>query len=389
MAEVEFRSIEKGFPGGARAVCDLTLHVPDGELLVVVGPSGCGKSTVLRMTAGLEAPSAGEVLIDRRVVNSWSPQRRNVAMVFQDYALYPHMSVRGNLEFPLRMRKLPKDQVRAKVAETAGLLALEDLLERMPGALSGGQRQRVAMGRAVVRDPSVFLMDEPLSNLDAKLRVQIRAEIAALHRRLGTTTLYVTHDQVEAMTLGSRVAVLSAGRLQQVAAPADLYARPANLFVASFIGNPGMNILPVRVVALVPHGVRLRIGERPIDVGVPEAARADLRVDTPLWAGVRPEALSLGPAEGSLRIRVEAIESLGHEHLVYGRLVGVPVPAVAIDAGAGDIGIELGRVVARLPSTQRPPTGAELFLQVRPESLYLFTPSGECLRHADPGSMEP
>ena len=389
MAEVEFRSIEKGFPGGARAVCDLTLHIPDGELLVVVGPSGCGKSTVLRMAAGLEAPSAGEVLIDRRVVNSWSPQRRNVAMVFQDYALYPHMSVRGNLEFPLRMRKLPKAEVRAKVAETAGLLALEDLLERMPGALSGGQRQRVAMGRAVVRDPSVFLMDEPLSNLDAKLRVQIRAEIAALHRRLGTTTLYVTHDQVEAMTLGSRVAVLCAGRLQQVAAPADLYARPANLFVASFIGNPGMNILPVRVVALVPQGVRLRIGERPIDVGVPEAARANLRVDAPLWAGVRPEALSLGPAEGSLRVRVEAIESLGHEHLVYGRVVGVPVPAVAIDTGAGDIGIELGRVVARLPGTERPPRDAELFLKVRPESLYLFTPSGECLRYADPGSMEP
>jgi multiple sugar transport system ATP-binding protein len=388
MAEVEFRSIEKGFPGGARAVCDLTLHVPDGELLVVVGPSGCGKSTVLRMAAGLEAPSAGEVLIDRRVVNSWSPQRRNVAMVFQDYALYPHMSVRGNLEFPLRMRKLPKAEVRAKVAETAGLLALEGLLERMPGALSGGQRQRVAMGRAVVRDPSVFLMDEPLSNLDAKLRVQIRAEIAALHRRLGTTTLYVTHDQVEAMTLGSRVAVLCAGRLQQVAAPADLYARPANLFVASFIGNPGMNILPVQVVALVPHGVRLRIGERPIDVGVPEAARADLRVDAPLWAGVRPEALSLGP-EGSLRVRVEAIESLGHEHLVYGRVVGVPVPAVAIDAGAGDLGIELGRVIARLPSRQRPPSGAELSLQVRPESLYLFTPSGECLSYGDPGSIEP
>jgi len=290
----------------------------------------------------------------------------------------------------LRMRKLPKAEVRTKVAETAGLLALEDLLERMPSALSGGQRQRVAMGRAVVRDPSVFLMDEPLSNLDAKLRVQIRAEIAALHRRLGTTTLYVTHDQVEAMTLGSRVAVLCAGRLQQVAAPADLYARPANLFVASFIGNPGMNILPVRVIALVPHGVRLRIGERPIDVSVPEAARAELRVDAPLWAGVRPEALSLGPAEGSLRVRVEAIESLGHEHLVYGRVVGAPVPAPTSSiAKAGDIGIELGRVVARLPSTQRPPTGAELFLKVRPESLYLFTPSGECLRHGHLESIEP
>ena len=383
MAEVEFRSIEKVFPGGERAISDFTLHVPDGELLVVVGPSGCGKSTVLRMAAGLEAPSAGEVLIDRRIVNSWSPQRRNVAMVFQDYALYPHMSVRDNLEFPLRMRKLPKAEVRARVAETAGLLALEDLLERMPGALSGGQRQRVAMGRAVVRDPSVFLMDEPLSNLDAKLRVQIRAEIAALHRRLGTTTLYVTHDQVEAMTLGSRVAVLSAGRLQQVAAPADLYARPANLFVASFIGNPGMNLLPVRVIARVPQGVRLRIGERPIDVGVPDAARADLSVDAPLWAGVRPEALSLGPAEGALRVRVEAIESLGHEHLVYGRVGGVPVPAVAIGPDAGDIGIEPGRVVARLPSTERPQRGAELFLKMRPESLYLFTPSGECLRHGD------
>ncbi len=383
MAEVELRHVSKAFPDGALAVHDLTLHVPDGEILVVVGPSGCGKSTLLRLVAGLEAQSAGEIAIDGRVVNGWSPQRRNVAMVFQDYALYPHMSVRGNLEFPLRMRKLPKAEVRARVEETARLLSLGDLLECMPAALSGGQRQRVAMGRAVVRDPSVFLMDEPLSNLDARLRVQIRAEIAALHRRLGTTTLYVTHDQVEAMTLGSRVAVLCRGRLQQVAAPEILYARPSNLFVASFIGNPGMNILPAHVVSRSPGGARLRLGDRSLAVDLPEGVRDALAIDAPLWAGVRPEALIPSARDGSLRVRVVAVESLGHELLVYGRMLGDPMPAAAIDASMIETGIELGRLVARLPGTERPPIGAELALEVPPDALHLFSPDGRSLHQGE------
>jgi ABC-type sugar transport system ATPase subunit len=292
-------------------------------------------------------------------------------MVFQDYALYPHMSVRGNLEFPLRMRKLPKAEIDRRVAETAGLLALGDLLGRMPAALSGGQRQRVAMGRAVVRDPSVFLMDEPLSNLDAKLRVQIRAEIAALHKRLGTTTLYVTHDQVEAMTLGHRVAVLAGGHLQQVAPPEELYSLPANLFVASFIGNPGMNILPARVVSRLARGVRLEIGEQCLDVGW---EGAESSAESPVWIGIRPEALSAGE-DGALGVFVEGVEALGHEHLAYGSLPGTPVPENGQDFR--DLGIEPGRVIVRLPGPDRPRVGEGLRLSVA--SVYLFAKDGGCL----------
>ncbi|MBI5504126.1 MAG: ATP-binding cassette domain-containing protein [Deltaproteobacteria bacterium] len=267
MARVLCQAIVKEFSPGSRAVDDVSLDIADGELLVMVGPSGCGKSTLLRIVAGLETPTSGEVRIGDAVVNDLSPQQRNVAMVFQDYALYPHMTVRRNLEFPLRMRRMARTDIDARVARTAELLGLSPLLERLPKQLSGGQRQRVAMGRALVREPSVSLLDEPLSNLDAKLRVQVRAEIAELQRRTGTTMVYVTHDQVEAMTLGHRVAVLDHGRLQQVAPPAELYERPVNAFVAGFLGSPPMNLLRAGV-SRVGDGLVLRVGAQTVGVAV-------------------------------------------------------------------------------------------------------------------------
>src|SRR5215831_17796545 len=243
MAAVALEHVDKVYPGGTRALIDCTLAVADGELLVVVGPSGCGKSTILRLVAGLETATAGTLRIGDRVANDLAPQERNVAMVFQDYALYPYLSARGNLEFPLKMRGLPRSDMRARVERVAGLLDITALLERLPRQLSGGQRQRVAMGRALVREPTVFLLDEPLSNLDAKLRVEMRAELRRLQNSLGVTTIYVTHDQVEAMTLGDRIAVLSDGVLQQVGTPQEVYDDPANVFVAGFMGSPPMNLL--------------------------------------------------------------------------------------------------------------------------------------------------
>ena len=247
MAGIRFSGVTKQFADGTVAVDDLDLEIHDGEFMILVGPSGCGKTTALRMVAGLEDPSSGEILIGGNVVNHLDPVDRDIAMVFQNYALYPHMTVRDNIGFPLRMQKLAKEERRRRIGDAAELLGIAELLERKPGALSGGQRQRVAMGRAIVRHPTAFLMDEPLSNLDAKLRVQMRAELVKLHHRLGVTTLYVTHDQTEAMTLGERVAVLNHGVIQQVATPGELYSRPANTFVATFIGSPAMNFLRARL----------------------------------------------------------------------------------------------------------------------------------------------
>src|SRR5438128_240429 len=284
MARVELEHVDKVYPGGTRALSDFTLAVDDGELVVLVGPSGCGKSTVLRLIAGLEEATAGTIRIGERVVNELRPQERNVAMVFQDYALYPYLSARGNLEFPLKMRRLARDDMRRRVERVAGLLDITSLLDRLPKHLSGGQRQRIAMGRALVREPAVFLLDEPLSNLDAKLRVQVRAEIKDLQQRTRTTMVYVTHDQVEAMTLGDRVAVLDKGRLQQVAPPRELYEHPANVFVAGFIGNPPMNLFPTR---LSTDDRGLAVGSQTLPIG--DAAHASLE-----WArtaGVRPEAV--------------------------------------------------------------------------------------------------
>ncbi|NJD05668.1 MAG: ATP-binding cassette domain-containing protein [Methylococcaceae bacterium] len=314
MAEVEFRSVGKTFPNGHRALWELNLTIADGELLVVVGPSGCGKSTLLRLLAGLEEIGEGEIRIDGRLANPLTPQQRNVAMVFQDYALYPNMTVRENLAFPLQMRKLDKTAVARRVADTAAMLELGELLERYPRQLSGGQRQRVAMGRALVREPSVFLMDEPLSNLDAKLRVQVRSEIAELQKRLGTTMVYVTHDQVEAMTLGRRIAVLHQGRLQQVADPQQLYDRPATPFVAGFIGNPPMNLVRGMLIRGEDGSAAVTWGNQPIALPADRLPPGLVRGET-TW-GVRPEALVLSES-GQLRGVVRLVEYLGHETLVH------------------------------------------------------------------------
>src|SRR5881409_4052816 len=261
MAEIEFQDITKRYPDGFEAVKHLSLDVPDGELMILVGPYGCGKSTALRMVAGLEDISDGQLKIGNEVVNDKAPKDRDIAMVFQNYALYPHMSVRDNMGFALKLAKVPQEEINRKVLEAAKVLDLEQHLDRKPANLSGGQRQRVAMGRAIVRDPSAFLMDEPLSNLDAKLRVQMRAEVSRLQHRLGTTTVYVTHDQTEAMTLGDRVAVMRAGVLQQVDSPQALYDEPVNLFVAGFIGSPAMNFMPGKVQG---DRISLPIGDVPL-----------------------------------------------------------------------------------------------------------------------------
>ncbi len=383
MSEIEFRCVEKRFPDGTHAIKEFSLNVPDGEFMVFVGPSGCGKSTLLRMLAGLEEISAGEVLIGGEIVNDWTPQQRNVAMVFQNYALYPHMTVRRNLEFPLRMAKLPKQEIHRRVSETAKLLGLRELLERKPRQLSGGQRQRVAMGRAVVRDPSVSLMDEPLSNLDAKLRVQIRTEIAALQQRLGTSTIYVTHDQVEAMTLGSRVTVLRDGVLQQVAPPQELYKRPANVFVASFLGSPGMNLFPARLTQQVGEGIWLNVGDQQLSFDVQGAGMQDYPLDQPLLVGIRPEALF--PIDRSnefahLSVGVETVESLGHEQLVYGCLSGMNGSAVeATKKLLRSIGHDTNQLIARLPADFSICPGSDLKIGVKTHHLYFFDLNGTAI----------
>ena len=323
MATVSLEKVSKSYPNGTPAVSDLDLEVTEGELMVMVGPSGSGKTTALRMVAGLEDITSGTLRLGGQVVNDLSPKDRNVAMVFQSYALYPHMTVAENIGFALRLRKMPKDQIRAKVAETAQLLGLSEYLDRKPGQLSGGQRQRVAMGRAVVREPSVFLMDEPLSNLDAKMRVQMRSEISRIQRRVGVATLYVTHDQVEAMTMGDRVAVLHMGRLQQCDTPQVLYDHPDNVFVAAFIGSPAMNLYEASVSA---DADQLRLGSQSINLP-PEVLKArpalgSYRSKT-VVLGVRPEhladaALGAAPESGtSLVVDVELIEALGNELQVH------------------------------------------------------------------------
>jgi multiple sugar transport system ATP-binding protein len=344
------------------AVAALNLDIKDGEFMVLVGPSGSGKSTALRMLAGLEQLTSGEVQIGGRDVSQEPPKERDIAMVFQNYALYPHMSVAENMGFALKLKGMPKADRMVKVREAAQLLDLEDYLERKPKALSGGQRQRVAMGRALVREPSVFLMDEPLSNLDAKLRVDTRANIAALQARLGTTTVYVTHDQVEAMTMGHRVAVLKDGVLQQCDTPRNLYDRPCNAFVAGFIGSPSMNL---RTVDLVAGSARLGNIELPLPASVRDAAAA-AGVGT-ITVGLRPESLTLGAAdENSLRLQVQLIEQLGADAYVYGSMPGD-------DASAKHFVVRCdGRVPPRI--------GDAIDLRVNAAELHAFHPkTGERL----------
>lgn len=314
MAEVSFRNIYKSF-GKVKVIEGVTIDVADGEFVVIVGPSGCGKSTLLRMLAGLETVTSGEVMIGGKVVNDLVPKDRDVAMVFQNYALYPHMSVYGNMAYGLKIRGLPKAEVEARVQRAAEILQLTEFLQRNPRDLSGGQRQRVAMGRAIVREPAVFLFDEPLSNLDAKLRVQMRAELLEMHTRLRTTTLYVTHDQVEAMTLADRMLVLNAGRTEQIGTPLEVYNRPATTFVASFIGSPPMNLIAGRIT---PDGTTL-VADGEIQVRLPEplASFAERRV----LLGVRPDDLNLCEPDAALITPyIDFTELLGSDALVYGHI---------------------------------------------------------------------
>ncbi len=392
MATVEFQNVFKIYSNGYTAIKDLCLESEDGEFLVFVGPSGCGKSTVLRMLAGLEEISAGKLIIGGEVVNAQTPQQRNIAMVFQNYALYPHMTVRQNLEFPLRMIKMPRNERRRRVKEAAQKLGLTQLLERKPKALSGGQRQRVAMGRSIVRDPAVFLMDEPLSNLDAKMRVQIRTEIAQLQRSMRTTMVYVTHDQVEAMTMGERVVVLRAGELQQIAPPQDLYDNPANVFVAGFIGSPAMNIFHTQLQKRESGTLTIDWGGQPLVVDPAATDRySDLRpyLNQPILAGWRPEAFFLAqsgvPKDRYLQVEVEAVEALGHEMIVY-----FEAPVSRVEVSDSRDGFRTGGMskkvrpsssilIARLPSCRDIDIGARLNLGVDPSKLYLFTAEGKAI----------
>jgi multiple sugar transport system ATP-binding protein len=349
MAEVRYEQATRVYPGtDSPAVDSLDLEIGDGEFVVLVGPSGSGKTTALRMLAGLEEVDAGAIFIGERDVTDVTPKDRDVAMVFQNYALYPYLTVAANIAFPLRIARVPKAVRERRVQEVATMLGLADYLERKPGQLSGGQRQRVAMGRAIIREPSVFLMDEPLSNLDAKLRVQMRADIAALQARLGTTTVYVTHDQSEAMTLGHRVAVLRDARLQQFDAPRTLYARPANTFVAEFIGSPSMNLcrLPVEHGALAFGGV---------DIAVPEAVRNG---HSELIVGLRPESLSL--AADGCNATVEVVEEIGADTHVF---------------CAAQIAGQDTKLVARVPTNVAPQQGERVYLRPIGGDVHFFDPA--------------
>jgi multiple sugar transport system ATP-binding protein len=357
MATVTFDHMVKKYPGDVLAVNDLNLEINDGEFLVLVGPSGCGKTTALRCVAGLEEISDGRLLIGDRVVNDVPAKDRNIAMVFQSYALYPHMSVYDNLAFGLKLRKTPKDEIKRRVADAGKILGLDQLLDRKPKALSGGQRQRVALGRAIVREPSVFLMDEPLSNLDAKLRVETRANIARLHQRLGTTTVYVTHDQVEAMTMGDRIAVMRDGLLQQVGTPQDLYDHPNNVFVAGFIGSPAMNF----ATASISNG-GLTMGSQKLGMSGHLSELIQGRAQgSNVLLGFRPEHLDLvQQGDAALRIpaKVDVVEYLGNEELLHAQIEGA-------------------EIVALVPSDRQVAAGAQVEFTVPADKLHLFDPETE------------
>jgi multiple sugar transport system ATP-binding protein len=366
VASVEFKNITKQFEDGTVALKIFNLRIEDGELVVLVGASGCGKSTALRLLAGLETASEGDILINNKVVNQDTPQQRNIAMVFQNYALYPHMTVRSNLEFPLKMSHTPTEQIVSMVEDIADLLGLSDLLERKPAQLSGGQRQRVAMGRALVRDPSVFLLDEPLSNLDAKLRAQIRADIAQIQKRLKKTTLYVTHDQVEAMTLGDRVAVMADGELQQIGTPEQLYNHPNNVFVAQFIGSPGMNILRSRITEMGSDQFAVQLGGAQITLKPSNQLTVESlsdHADQKVLIGIRPEAFSTTSFEGSvcINLKVKAVEYLGHETLVY------------LDSTENSREDHSKTLIARIPGQFQNASDELVDFFINPELICLFT----------------
>ncbi len=391
MANIALEHITKRYSDGFEAVKDLNLEVADGEFMILVGPSGCGKSTALRMVAGLEDISGGSLKIGGREVNQLAPKDRDIAMVFQNYALYPHMTVRDNMGFALKLAKASDEEINRKVSEAAKILDLEAHLDRKPANLSGGQRQRVAMGRAIVRNPSAFLMDEPLSNLDAKLRVQMRTEISRIQQHLGTTTIYVTHDQTEALTLGDRIAVMRAGVLQQVGPPSDLYSHPNNLFVAGFVGSPSMNFLPGE---LDGDNVKLPIG----DVKLPDELRQ--RIDSGpgggrggVIAGLRPEnfedaAVVPDRSRGmTFKTKIDVLESMGSEFYAYitvasDRVSSTELEELAQDAGAADLpqSRDGSQVVARLSAESKVKQGEEVELWFDSTRLHLFdSDSGQSL----------
>jgi multiple sugar transport system ATP-binding protein len=360
MASVTLDSVRKAFTVAGKlrvAVDDVSLEVADGEFCVLVGPSGCGKSTTLRIVAGLESATSGRVRIGQRDVTNLPAKERDIAMVFQTYALYPHMTAYENMGFALKLRGMPRAEIDTRVRDAAGLLGITELLDRKPRQLSGGERQRIALGRAIVRQPQVFLFDEPLSNLDAKLRLQMRREIAALHQRLGATMIYVTHDQVEAMTLGDRIVVLDRGRVQQIAPPLELYDRPRNIFVAGFIGSPAMNLVPGTVVREGEDAAfRMRGTETNVTLAPAWNALLSTHAGRDVLLGIRPEDLRLGAAGDGIPATVELAEPLGNEILLHVRTAGV-------------------ELTARLPAGVPPATGSPVHLAVDPARVHFFDPA--------------
>ena len=385
MGAIDIKSAGKIYPNGTRALEDVSITINDGEFVVLVGPSGCGKTTLLRMVAGLEDITEGEISIGDKTVNDVAPKDRDIAMVFQNYALYPHMSVFDNMAFSLKLRKLPKDEIDKKVKDAAKTLEISELLDRKPKALSGGQRQRVAMGRAIVRNPQAFLMDEPLSNLDAKLRVQMRAELGQLHTQLQTTTLYVTHDQVEAMTMGDRVAVIRKGELQQIDTPREIYLNPRNIFVAGFIGSPSMNFVYADV-GVKNGAIELSFGNDQIDYNGKKLDELKAFENKEIVMGIRPEAFEDGNYANesefseSIKVSVSLLEQLGSDSYIHFYKDIKPVQTEAIEEILADDGEDISilgdntKFIARINPNSTVVEGEEIELKIDPSKLHFFNP---------------
>ena len=385
MGAIDIKSAGKIYPNGTRALEDVNITINDGEFVVLVGPSGCGKTTLLRMVAGLEDITEGEISIGDKTVNDVAPKDRDIAMVFQNYALYPHMSVFDNMAFSLKLRKLPKDEIEQKVKEAAKTLEISELLDRKPKALSGGQRQRVAMGRAIVRNPQAFLMDEPLSNLDAKLRVQMRAELGQLHTQLQTTTLYVTHDQVEAMTMGDRVAVIRKGELQQIDTPREIYLKPKNIFVAGFIGSPSMNFVYANV-GVNKSSIQLNFGNDQIEYKGEKLGELKAFENKEIVMGIRPEAFEDGNYANasefseSIKVSVSLLEQLGSDSYIHFYKDIKPVQTEAIEEILADEGEDISvlgdntKFIARINPNSTVVEGKEIELKIDPTKLHFFDP---------------
>ena len=391
MGAIDIKSAGKIYPNGTRALEDVNITINDGEFVVLVGPSGCGKTTLLRMVAGLEDITEGEISIGDKTVNDVAPKDRDIAMVFQNYALYPHMSVFDNMAFSLKLRKLPKNEIDQKVKDAAKTLEISELLDRKPKALSGGQRQRVAMGRAIVRNPQAFLMDEPLSNLDAKLRVQMRAELGQLHTQLQTTTLYVTHDQVEAMTMGDRVAVIRKGELQQIDTPREIYLNPKNIFVAGFIGSPSMNFVYANV-GVNKSSIKLNFGNDQIDYKGDKLEQLKTFENKEIVLGIRPEAFEDGNYANtseyseSIKVSVSLLEQLGSDSYIHFYKDIKPVQTEAIEEILADEGEDISvlgdntKFIARINPNSTVVEGEEIELKIDPSKLHFFDPeTGDAL----------